>query len=140
MNTTLINGKTGDIILNRKGDRINAVYQIVNLGKKTDTQLTVVGEYRDGNVTISKTVFWPGGQDEKPEGIFVSTNLRVGFIYGFNRKASTTVVIFSRHTCTTNYKTGVEILSNFLYFFVVGGDLGGRALCFHQVFSCQWKV
>lgn len=84
MNTTLINGKTGNIMLNRKGDRINAVYQIVNLRKKADTQLTVVGEYRDGNVAISKTVYWPGDKDEKPEGIFVSTNLRVGFIYGFN--------------------------------------------------------
>lgn len=81
MNTTLINGKTGNIKLNRKGDRINAVYQIVNLREKADTQLTVVGEYRDGNVTIFKTVIWPGGQDERPEGIFVSTNLRVGFIY-----------------------------------------------------------
>ena len=89
MNTTLINGKTGNIMLNRKGDRIKAVYQIVNLRKKADTQLTVVGEYRDGNVAISKTVYWPGGKDEKPEGIFVSTNLRVGFIYGFNRKTST---------------------------------------------------
>lgn len=89
MNTTLINGKTGNIMLNRKGDRINAVYQIVNLRKKADTQLMVVGEYRDGNVAISKTVYWPGGKDEKPEGIFVSTNLRVGFIYGFNRKTST---------------------------------------------------
>lgn len=84
MNTTLINGKTGNIMLNRKGDRINAVYQIVNLRKKADTQLTVVGEYRDENVAISKTVYWPGDKDEKPEGIFVSTNLRVGFIYGFN--------------------------------------------------------
>ena len=83
MNTTLVNGKTGNIMLNRKGDRINAVYQIVNLRKKADTQLMVVGEYRDGNVAISKSVVWPGGQDEKPEGIFVSTNLRVGFIYEF---------------------------------------------------------
>lgn len=80
VNTTLVNGKTGNVMLNRKGDRINAVYQIVNLRKKTDTQLTVVGEYRDGNVAISKTVVWPGDQEEKPEGIFVSTNLRVGFI------------------------------------------------------------
>ena len=80
MNTTLVNGETGNVMLNRKGDRINAVYQIVNLRKKADTQLTVVGEYRGGNVAISKTVFWPGGQDEKPEGFFVSTNLKVGFI------------------------------------------------------------
>lgn len=84
MNTTLVDGKTGNIMLNRKGDRINAVYQIVNLRKKADTQLTVVGEYRDRNVAISKTVFWPGGQGEKPKGIFVSTNLRVGFNYEFN--------------------------------------------------------
>lgn len=84
VNTTLVDGKTGNIMLNRKGDRINAVYQIVNLRKKADTQLTVVGEYRDRNVTISKTVFWPGGQGEKPKGIFVSTNLRVGFNYEFN--------------------------------------------------------
>ena len=81
MNTTLINGKTGNIMLNRKGDRINAVYQIVNLRRKGDTQLAVVGEYRDGNVAnISKTVLWPGGQDEKPKGVFVSTNLRVSFL------------------------------------------------------------
>lgn len=82
VNTTLINGKTGNIKLNRKGDRIKAVYQIVNLRKKADTQLTVVGEYRDGNVAISKTVYWPGGKDEKPEGIFVSTNLRVVTLVG----------------------------------------------------------
>lgn len=81
MNTTLINGKTGNIMLNRKGDRINATYQIINLRKKTDSQLTVVGEYRDGNVAISKTVIWPGDQGEKPAGIFVSTNLKVGFSY-----------------------------------------------------------
>jgi len=79
VNTTLINGKTGNIMLNRKGDRINAAYQIINLRKKTDSQLTVVGEYRDGNVEISKTVIWPGDQGEKPAGIFVSNNLKVGF-------------------------------------------------------------
>lgn len=80
VNTTIVNGKTGDIMLNRKGDRINTVYQIVNLRKKGDKQLTVVGEYHDGNVAISDIVIWPGGQDERPEGIFVSTHLRVSFI------------------------------------------------------------
>ena len=67
-------------MLNRKGDRINTVYQIVNLKKKGENQLTVVGEYRDGNVNISDTVIWPGGQVERPEGTFVSTHLRVSFI------------------------------------------------------------
>ena len=82
VNTTIVNGKTGDIMLNRKGDRINTVYQIVNLRKKGDKQLSVVGEYQDGGVAISDNlVIWPGGQDEKPEGIFVSTHLRVSCIF-----------------------------------------------------------
>ncbi|KAL9984223.1 hypothetical protein ACROYT_G006496 [Oculina patagonica] len=82
VNTTIINGKTGDIMLNRKGDRINTVYQIVNLRKTGDKQLTVVGEYRDGNVAISDKVIWPGSQEERPEGIFVSTHLRVVTLVG----------------------------------------------------------
>ena len=80
VNTTIINGKTGDIMLNRKGDRINMAYQILNLRNKGDKELTVVGEYRDGQVSISNKVIWPGDQEEKPEGIFVSTHLRVGIM------------------------------------------------------------
>ena len=72
-----MNGKTGSIQLNRKGDRINSVYRIVNLKNNADAQLTVVGEYRDGQASINDTIIWPGGQDEKPEGIFVSTHLSV---------------------------------------------------------------
>ena len=65
-------------ILNRKGDRINAVYEIVNLkNASTDAQLTVVGSFDNGEVSFNDTIIWPGGQDEKPEGIFVSTHLKV---------------------------------------------------------------
>lgn len=81
VNTTIINGKTGDIVLNRKGDRINTAYQIVNLRKKGDKKLRIVGEYRDWQVSISDKVFWPGGLEEKPKGIFVSTHLRVGIMH-----------------------------------------------------------
>ena len=70
-------------MLNRKGDRINTPYQILNLRRKADAQLTVVGEYRDGQVSISDAVFWPGGQNERPEGVFVSTHLRVGVMRVF---------------------------------------------------------
>lgn len=82
VNTTIINGKTGDIVLNRKGDRINTAYQIVNLRKKGDKKLRIVGEYRDWQVSISDKVFWPGGLEEKPKGIFVSTHLRVVTLVG----------------------------------------------------------
>ena len=78
VNTNLTNGKTGNLILNRKGDRINAVYQIVNLkNASTDAQLTVVGSFDNGEVSFNDTIIWPGGRDEKPEGIFVSTHLKV---------------------------------------------------------------
>lgn len=78
VNTNLTNGKTGNLMLNRKGDRINAVYQIVNLkNASTDAQLTAVGSFHDGKVSLNDTIIWPGGQDEKPEGIFVSTHLKV---------------------------------------------------------------
>lgn len=78
VNTNLTNGKTGNLILNRKGDRINAVYQIVNLkNASTDAQLTIVGSFHNGEVSFNDTIIWPGGQDEKPEGIFVSTHLKV---------------------------------------------------------------
>ena len=77
VNTTLANGETGNINLNRKGDRVNTVYQIVNLKSKTDAQLTVVGQYHDGQVSINDSIIWPGGQQGRPEGIFVSTHLSV---------------------------------------------------------------
>ena len=77
VNTTIKNGKTGNIELNTKGDRINSIYQIVNLKNRADSQLTVVGEYHDGKVSINDTITWPGGQVEWPDGIFVSTHLNV---------------------------------------------------------------
>ena len=77
VNTSLENGQTGTIQLNRKGDRINSVYQIVNPRKRGDSQLNVVGRYRDGAVSINDTISWPGGQVVRPEGIFVTTHLSV---------------------------------------------------------------
>lgn len=83
VNTNLTNGKTGNLILNRKGDRINAFYQIVNLkNASTGAQLTVVGSFHNGEVSFNDTIIWPGGQDEKPEGIFVSTHLKVVTLVG----------------------------------------------------------
>lgn len=82
VSTTLTNGKTGNMMLNRKGDRINTVYQIVNLKNATDAQLTTVGDYHDGKVSINGTIIWPGSQDIPPEGIFVSTHLKVVTLVG----------------------------------------------------------
>lgn len=77
VNTSLENGSTGELLLNGNGDRINAVYQILNLKSRNDKELTVVGEYRDGQVSISEPITWPGGRTERPEGFLISTHLNV---------------------------------------------------------------
>lgn len=77
VNTSLENGSTGELLLNGNGDRINAVYQILNLKSRNDKELTVVGEYRDGQVSISEAITWPGGRTERPEGFLISTHLNV---------------------------------------------------------------
>lgn len=82
VNTTLENGRTGKLLLNGNGDRINSVYQILNLKSRDDKELTVVGEYRDGQVSINEAISWPGGGTERPEGFLISTHLNVVTLVG----------------------------------------------------------
>lgn len=99
VNTNVTNGKTGNLILNRKGDRINAVYKIVNLkNASTDAQLTVVGSFDNDEVSFNDTIIWPGGQDEKPEGIFVSTHLKVKWYRVCSHLTCIAVVPHENHT------------------------------------------
>ena len=107
INSTLADGKTGNVTLNRKGDRINTVYQIVNLREGVDRRLNVVGEYRYGQVSINDTIIWPGGQDTVPDGIFVSTHLRVSL------PCSTESTTWARATCVYE----IEWIENRTIFF-----------------------
>ena len=84
VNTTLENGRTGKLLLNGNGDRINSVYQILNLKSRDDKELTVVGEYRDGQVSINEAISWPGGRTERPEGFLISTHLNVSHAFMFH--------------------------------------------------------
>ena len=84
VNTSLENGLTGELLLSGNGDRINSVYQILNLKNREDNELTVVGEYRDEQVSISKAITWPGGRTERPEGFLVSTHLNVSHTFMFH--------------------------------------------------------
>ena len=84
VNTTLENGQTGKLLLNGNGDRINSVYQILNLKSRDDKELTVVGEYRDGQVSINEAISWPGGRTERPEGFLISTHLNVSHAFMFH--------------------------------------------------------
>lgn len=65
---------------NSNGDRMKAVYDIVNLKSSDDTDPVVVGKFKDGNIVLNDTIKWPGGVNTTPDGIFVSNHLIVSLL------------------------------------------------------------
>ncbi|CAF3742483.1 unnamed protein product [Rotaria magnacalcarata] len=80
LNTSVVNGITGNIEFNEEGDRIESLYDIVNV---QDGQLKTVGHYRTN--TIDKTelkvdedqIIWPNRRHRKPDGIRTRRNVSV---------------------------------------------------------------
>ncbi|CAF4292745.1 unnamed protein product, partial [Rotaria sp. Silwood2] len=80
LNSSVINGITGNIEFNEEGDRVESLYDIINVQKG---QLKVVGNYRSN--TIDKTelnldeqeIIWPSGLRQKPYGIRTRQNVSV---------------------------------------------------------------
>ncbi|CAF4201114.1 unnamed protein product, partial [Rotaria magnacalcarata] len=52
LNTSVVNGITGNIEFNEEGDRIESLYDIVNV---QDGQLKTVGHYRTNTVSYRHT-------------------------------------------------------------------------------------
>lgn len=77
VNTSLPDGETGEVKFNSNGDRLNAVYDIVNTKSSDSKNPVVVGQYKDNNILLNDTIEWPGGVNTTPEGIFVSNHLMV---------------------------------------------------------------
>ncbi|CAF4501442.1 unnamed protein product [Rotaria sp. Silwood1] len=92
LNTSVINGITGNIEFNEEGDRVESLYEIINI---QEGQLKVVGNYRSNTSTcytsamcrqiIDKTelkldeqdIIWPNGLRRKPDGIRTKRNVSV---------------------------------------------------------------
>ncbi|CAF4291813.1 unnamed protein product [Rotaria socialis] len=80
LNTSVVNGITGNIEFNEEGDRIESLYDIVNV---QDGQLKTVGHYRTN--TIDKTelkldedqIIWPNRSHRKPDGMRTRRNVSV---------------------------------------------------------------
>ncbi len=54
MNTNLVHGVTGNIAFNEEGDRIESLYEIINIQQK---QMKVVGTYRTNTVSKKDSIF-----------------------------------------------------------------------------------
>ncbi|CAF0921867.1 unnamed protein product [Rotaria sordida] len=92
LNASVINGITGNIEFNEEGDRVESLYEIINIQQG---QLKVVGNYRSNTSTcytssmcrqiIEKTelkldeqeIIWPNGLRRKPDGIRTRRNVSV---------------------------------------------------------------
>ncbi|CAF3093180.1 unnamed protein product [Rotaria socialis] len=92
LNTSVVNGITGNIEFNEEGDRIESLYDIVNV---QDGQLKTVGHYRTNTSTcytsamcrqiIDKTelkldedqIIWPNRSHRKPDGMRTRRNVSV---------------------------------------------------------------
>lgn len=92
MNTKITNGTTGNIAFNDEGDRVESLYEIINIQNR---QLNVVGTYRTNTSTCYKSgecrqiidttelilnesgIIWPSGLDRKPEGIRTRRNVSI---------------------------------------------------------------
>ncbi len=49
LHTSIVNGKTGNIEFNEEGDRVESLYEIINIQQR---QLKVVGTYRTNTVSF----------------------------------------------------------------------------------------
>ncbi|CAF3877872.1 unnamed protein product [Rotaria sp. Silwood2] len=78
--TSVENGKTGNIAFNEEGDRIESSYDIINIQRG---QPKIVGIYRSN--TTGKTelelheeeIIWPNGSNQKPDGIRTRRNVSI---------------------------------------------------------------
>ncbi|CAO1443281.1 unnamed protein product [Diamesa serratosioi] len=82
LKTRNINGKTGRVAFDDSGDRINAEYDVINIGRKGVNK--VVGSFFYDNerekmrLKINDSeIVWPGKVKKKPEGFFIPTHLKV---------------------------------------------------------------
>ncbi|CAF1349247.1 unnamed protein product [Adineta ricciae] len=96
LETDVVNGTTGNIQFNEEGDRVESLYEIINIQNK---QMKVVGTYRTNTTTCHKSVLcrqiidktelqldendivWPSGERRKPDGIRTRRNVSVVTIH-----------------------------------------------------------
>ncbi|CAF0902440.1 unnamed protein product [Adineta steineri] len=84
LNTSLMHGVTGNIEFNEEGDRVESLYEIINI---QNGQTKVVGTYRTNTIDKTELVLdeqdlvWPNGLRRKPDGIRTRRNVSVVTIH-----------------------------------------------------------
>jgi len=92
LNAVVLDGVTGNVAFNDEGDRIESLYEVINI---QNDQMTTVGTYRTNTSTcftsamcrqiIEKTeltlnekeIIWPNGNRQKPDGLRTRRNVSV---------------------------------------------------------------
>jgi ionotropic glutamate receptor NMDA 1 len=86
-NQELVHGRTGNVSFNDAGDRLNALYDIINVQNHGNVVVgsRVIGDDKERKdlkqkklIPLNeKAIIWPGYETQKPKGIKISTHLRV---------------------------------------------------------------
>ncbi|NP_001191411.1 NMDA-type glutamate receptor precursor [Aplysia californica] len=77
---TQLNGETGQVSFNSEGDRLNPMYDIMNInGNRRSMSVGLYGHQEKvlGLRMMGRNITWPGNTQEKPKGEKISRNLTI---------------------------------------------------------------